>query len=155
MAILRTRAIAASALLLLGFGTARAQTKTDPAEAQIQYVGGITLCANNPETLAQWYTKKFGLVLDHHDGGVYWGQVKYMVKDVEIEMDFGIHPVSDDCIKAEKGTVITFHVDNYSRYADKLKSKGLKPYDVQPAGEFGTFAYYLDIENNKIAIWGK
>src|ERR1700733_14678448 len=140
---LRIRAIVASALLMVGFGTAMAQTKTEPDEPQIQYVGGITLCANNPKTLAQWYREKFGLILDHQDGAVYWGQGKYK----DIEMDFGIHPASNDCIKAEKGTVITFHVDNYARYADKLKSKGLIPYDTQDGGEFGTFAYYSDIEN--------
>ena len=151
MNILRTRAIAASVLLLLGFGTALAQTKTEPDEPQIQYVGGLTLCANNPKALAQWYTEKFGLAVDNHDGEVYWGQVKHQ----DMEMDFGIHPASNDCIKAEKGTVITFHVDNYARYADKLKSKGLIPYDTQDGGEFGTFAYYSDIENNRIAIWGK
>lgn len=129
-----------------------AQTKTEPDEPQIQYVGGITLCADNPKALAQWYTEKFGLIIDNHEGQIYWGQVKY--KDAE--MDFGIHPASGDCHKSEKGFVITFHVDNYARYADKLKSKGLIP-DEPPvdAGKFGMFAYYSDPENNKIAIWGK
>ena len=150
MNISRTRAITISALIMLGFGTAMAQTKTEPDEPQIQYVGGITLCANNPMALAHWYTEKFGLNLDNHSGGIYWGQVKYK----DIEMDFGIHPASDECHKAEKGFAITFHVDNYARYVDKLKSKGLIPEKTVDGGKFGQFAYYSDIENNQIAIWG-
>jgi predicted enzyme related to lactoylglutathione lyase len=151
MNILRTRTIAAAALLMLGFGTAMAQPKAEPDEPKIQYVGGITLCANNPKALAQWYTEKFGLDLtEPSDGKIYWGRVLYK----DMEMDFGIHPAGKDCPKAENGFVITFHVDNYARYADKLKSKGLVPDDTADAGKFGKFAYYSDIENNKIAIWG-
>jgi catechol 2,3-dioxygenase-like lactoylglutathione lyase family enzyme len=144
-----TRAIAAFALMMLGVGTAAAQPKADPDEPRIQYVGGITLCANNPKTLAQWYTDKFGLKIDGEYHGIYFGSVKYK----DIEMDFGIHPAGDDCHKAEKGFAITFHVDNYARYIDKLKSKGLVPSDTDKEPN-GQFAYFLDLENNKIAIWG-
>lgn len=135
---------------MLAVGTAMAQGKTAPDEPKIQYVGGITICANNPKTLAQWYTEKFGLNLDGEYKGIYYGSVKYN----GMEMDFGIHPASDECHKSDKGFVVTFHVDHFARYVDKLKSKGVIPDSPPEKYPNGQFANYSDLENNKITLWG-
>jgi hypothetical protein len=119
-------------------------------ESRIEYLGGLTICANNPKSLADWYTNKFGLSLANEYRGIYFGTLKFN----GAELNIGIHPVSFDCQKPPKGFAMTFRVDNYAGYLAKLAGRGLSPFKTE-AGGFGNFAYFLDLEQNIVAIWGK
>jgi predicted enzyme related to lactoylglutathione lyase len=143
--------IAAVLMLVSGTGYIYAQTKSNPDEARIEYLGGITICADDPKSLADWYTNKFGIPVDHEYRGMYYGTLKF--NDVELNM--GIHPVSADCQKPPKGFAMTFHVDDYDGYLEKLARKGLVPYKTDPPSGYGRFAYFLDLEKHEVAIWGK
>lgn len=129
---------------------ASAQVSGPAGEPRIDYIGGLTLCADNPQALARWYTEKFGLKIDNEYQGIYYGTVKMNGGD----LNMGIHPTSADCRKAAKGFTITFHVDSYPGYLAKLKSRGLEPYKTEDSGPYGTFAYFSDLEGNTVAIWG-
>lgn len=141
--------IAAASLLLFGAPTAPAPNSDEP---RIEYLGGLTLCANDPKALANWYTHTFGVPVDHEYHGMYYGTLKF--KDVAFNL--GIHPVSAKCQKPPKGLALTFHVDSFDRYLAKLAANGLSPYKpTEDGGPMGKFAYFLDPEQNEVAIWGK
>lgn len=142
--------LAVALVLMFSAKPTKAQAAPAPADPQIQYVGGITICADNPKALAAWYTDKFGLKIDQEFNGIYYGSVKYK----DMDLNFGIHPASGDCQRSAKGFTVTFHVDNYAKYVDKLKTNGIVPFNTSDSGQFGKFAEYLDLENNKITVWG-
>ncbi len=139
-------------VLTLSGHNSMAQVKPALDEPRIEYLGGMTICANDPKALAAWYTDILGIKLEPADNGIYWGAID--------KLQFGIHPAKEDVSKecdkeAAKGFVMTFRVDNYERYLAKLKAKGIVIERTVPAGNFGTFAYFRDPENNPVAIWGK
>lgn len=139
----------AAAAMLLSLPVMGAQPKTN--DAKIEYLGGLTLCANDPKTLAEWYTNTFGVPVDQSYGGMYYGTLKFGA----VELNLGIHPVSVNCQKPGKGLALTFHVDHYDAYLEKLAAKGLTPYKTDPDAGYGKFAYFRDPEQNEVAIWGK
>ena len=138
-------------MTLLSASRLCAQTKSNSTGARIEYLGGITICANDSKALADWYTNKFGLPLDNKYGDIYYGTLAFN----GVELSIGIHPVEPDCQKPPKGFALTFHVDDYDGYLVKLAGKGLVPYKTDPPSKMGKFAYFLDLENNEVAIWGK
>ncbi len=138
--------------IVFGINRSYAQTSPTADESKIEYLGGLTICANDSKTLAAWYTDIFGIKLEPADNGIYWGSIE--------KLQIGIHPAKGDASKecdpeVAKGFVLTFHVNNYKGYLDRLKAKGIVIESAVPAGDFGTFAYFRDPENNKVAIWGK
>ena len=147
---MKTIATAVSILLLCA-GCAFAQAKPKAPEAKIEYLGGLTLCANDAKALAAWYTNIFGVPVDNEYHGMYYGTLKFN----GVELNLGIHPVAADCQKPPKGLALTFHVDSYDGYLAKLAAKGLTPYKQDPDAGYGKFAYFLDPEQNEVAIWGK
>ena len=138
-----------ASILICGFDRSYAQPKANTDEARIEYLGGITLCANDTKALSRWYTEVFGIDLHNEYQGIYYGSIKFK----GIELNMGIHPNSEECHKAARGLTMTFHVNNYERYLSVLKSKGLLPYKTEK-DEGGQFAYFLDLENNQVAVWG-
>lgn len=145
------RIVMAASVALLAAGSLYAQTTPAPTAPRIEYLGGLTLCANDPKALADWYTHKFGVPVDNEYNGMYFGTLAFG----DVKFNMGIHPVSGDCQKPPKGLAMTFHVDNIDGYLATLASKGLTPYKTDPDAGYGKFAYFLDPEQNELAIWGK
>lgn len=119
----------------------------DIASPKIDYIGGIQIEAKDPKSLAEWYSNKFGLEIKmEYEGGYYGGFTgKY------IALHIGIIPEKN--LGGNSNIALTFHVDNFSAYLDRLKSNGIIPIKTDKDNE-GRFAFFNDPENNKIGIWG-
>lgn len=114
---------------------------------KIDYVGGIQIEAKNPKSLAEWYSNKFGLNIQmEYEGGYYGG-----FKGENVNLHIGIVP--GESTEGKSNISLTFHVDDFKAYLDILKSKGIIPIQTMKDNE-GQFAFFFDLENNKIGIWG-
>ncbi len=117
-------------------------------DPKIEYVGGIVIQATDPASLAAWYTKTFGFETSmQHEGGYYggfrasWG-----------ELHFGIVPGKKNP-EHDSNISIVFRVSDFDGYLKKLKQNGLTPGEITDDGE-GRFASFVDLEGNRISIWG-
>lgn len=68
-----------------------------------------------------------------------------------VSLRIGIVSAKD--IKGNGTISLTFHVDDFNNYLDDLKSKGIIPLQTMEDNE-GKFAFFNDLENNEIGIWG-
>lgn len=114
---------------------------------KIDYIGKIIIEAENPKALAEWYTNKFGLIVDLEFRGEFHGGFTSENHRLYIE----ITPISN--VNAKNNISLIFHVDNYKEYLHNLKTRFVIPYTTESNHE-GTFAFFRDPENNKIAIMG-
>jgi predicted enzyme related to lactoylglutathione lyase len=118
--------------------------------AQLDYVGGLVIEANDPRRLAQWYSEKFGLLMGVElNGAIYGG-----FRSDTVSFHFGIMPRKRRIKSGESpGVGITFHVDDFDGYVAELTSRGLKPVG-EAHDEDGHFAVYRDPEGHELTIWG-
>ncbi|UMB59988.1 hypothetical protein MHL31_13000 [Lutibacter sp. A80] len=114
---------------------------------KIDYVGKIVIEAKNPKVLAEWYTNKFGLIIELEYYGEFHGGFTSNNRNLYIE----IVPTTAD--EAQSNISLTFHVDDFKGYLHNLKTKGIIPITTDFTHE-GEFASFKDPENNKIAIMG-
>lgn len=115
---------------------------------KIDYISKIIIEASNPKKLAEWYTHKFGLSIKLEFQGEFHGGFRNNGMSFYIE----IIP-SNKKEKKVSNISLTFHVNNFKEYVHNLKLKHVIPYKTEFSHE-GNYAFYRDLENNKIAILG-
>lgn len=118
--------------------------------ARIEYVGGIEIHADEPESLANWYTEKFGLKATSEYKGGYYG----VMNTPAGPLHFGMTPREDGAATPDRNISLTFRVSDFSDYLLQLKDVGLHP-DREIKDEEGRFAIFHDPEGNELLIWGE
>jgi predicted enzyme related to lactoylglutathione lyase len=116
--------------------------------AKIEYVGGIEIRSGSPETLARWYTEKFGLAATFEYEGGYYG----IIDTPAGPLHFGMTPRKDGA-GFDKNVALTFRVSDFSAYLAQLEAAGLQPVQEMEDQE-GRFAVFHDPEDNELLIWG-
>lgn len=128
-------------------------TGTAFAGPHLQYVGGVSICAEDPGKLAAFY-EKLGISTkplkepEGYFGGFQWEKVDF---------HFGLYKKGAQkvwCDEAAPTFGVSFRVSDYDGYLKKVVANGLKPFDEMTAPE-GRFALFRDPEGNFISIWGK
>lgn len=115
---------------------------------KIDYIGKIVIEANNPKKLADWYTNKFGLDINLEF------QTEFHKTVINKHMRLYIEIVKSKEKSRERSNIeLIFHVTNFKEYLHNLKLKHLIPYKTIFNHE-GRYAYFKDLEGNKIAIQG-
>lgn len=116
-------------------------------------IGGIFFKAKDPQALQQWYKQHLGMDVQAWGGAVFsWadaegtpvgGMTIWAVKSVE---DDGFEPSSTPFM-------INYRVENARELAAVLREEGCQVLDKIDESEFGTFAWVIDPEGNKVELW--
>lgn len=117
----------------------------------VRGIGGIFFKAKNPKMLQQWYVENLGLKPDD-EGYIYfrWSNLKKPGYTL-----WGPFPEDTKYFNPTKSSwMINFVVSDIKGMFAMLKSRGV---EVDERGiqetEEGKFAWFTDIEGNKIEMW--
>jgi predicted enzyme related to lactoylglutathione lyase len=115
-------------------------------------LGGIFLKANNPEKIREWYKIHLGIESESWGAQLNWGdetnskQPGYNVWN-PFKADTTYFEPSD------KQFMINFRVENLKELVSLLKIEGIEIIGEMIEDDFGTFAWILDPEGNKLELW--
>jgi len=120
---------------------------------QVTGIGGVFFKAKgDPKVLAAWYQEHLGIKLAPWGGAVFrWPDDKAKDKGVTAwnidEKD------SEKFSHSEANFMINYRVDDLLGMVANLKAAGIKILEGPDISEYGKFAWILDPEGNKIALW--
>jgi predicted enzyme related to lactoylglutathione lyase len=123
--------------------------------AEIQYVGGISICSRDAGKLAEWY-QRFGIGMTHMpDQGGWFGGFQWN----EVDFHFGLYQRGffeewcSDSFEPTPTAAFSYRVSDFDGYLEKLKLQNIEPFEIMTAPE-GRFAIFTDPEGNALSIWG-
>lgn len=112
-------------------------------------IGGVFIRAENPKALAAWYEKHLGIDF----GGKVYTDFQFQEK----EKGWAAFSLFDKETKyfepSPKQFMINFRVENLDELLKTLRTEGVHVFDETEDGDYGKFAWILDIEGNKIELW--
>ena len=117
----------------------------------VRGIGGVFFKSKDPKRLQKWYVENLGLNPDEA------GYIYFMWSDLEKPgyTLWGPFPKDTKYFEPSKSSwMINFVVDDISKMVKRLKSKGVEvdERDIQET-EQGKFAWFIDLEGNKIELW--
>ncbi|MEZ4386100.1 MAG: VOC family protein [Candidatus Krumholzibacteriia bacterium] len=116
-------------------------------------IGGIFFQANDAAALQAWYKRHLGIDVQA------WGGAAFRWTDAAGEPIGGstiwsIGPVGSDYYAPSRATfMINYRVDDLHALVAVLKQEGCDVLDKIEESEFGTFAWVMDPEGNKVELW--
>lgn len=108
-------------------------------------IGGIFFRAKDPDALAAWYEKHFGINQVNESG--MWEQEAGPTVFSPFKHD------TDYFGRKEQQFMINIRVNNIDEFVEKLSADGVKIDDERMDYEYGKFAWVYDPEENKIELW--
>ena len=118
--------------------------------ARILGVNAIVLFANDPAALAEWYTKRLGLVTIHNlDDGNWYGEIDDPRSGLTFQ--FAIFPAKPPLTAGGRGLMITYRVDDLDLFLRGLEAEGERIQRM--TADYGRFARLQDPEGNPIELW--
>lgn len=121
------------------------------SEMSVRGIGGVFFKSKDTKKLQEWYIEKLGLKPD--DGGyIYFMWSDLMKPGYTL---WGPFPKDTKYFDpSDSSWMINFVVDDIAKMVDSLKSKGVKVDErgIQETEE-GKFAWFIDLEGNKIELW--
>lgn len=111
----------------------------------ISGIGGIFFRSKDPESLADWYEKHFGISKVSEAGP--WAQEAGFTV-------FSPHPTDTEYFgRADQPFMLNFRVGDLDSVLTALGGAGVRIDDNREDSEYGNFAWVYDPENNKIELW--
>ncbi len=106
-------------------------------------IGGVFLRADNPETLADWYSKHLGIDMSR---GAWMQSAGPTV--------FAPFPRGSDYFPADRQVMLNFRVDDLDTLLEHLKQAGIET-ETRPDwnSKVGRFARIHDPEGNPVELW--
>ena len=118
-------------------------------------IGGIFFKANDPEKLASWYSKHFGLEIQDF-GGAMFRENEGSVQKVKREAYTLWSPFPADTdyfAPSEKPFMINFRVSDLDGLLAELRRDGVNVDERTDKSEFGYFGWVMDPEGNRVELW--
>jgi len=111
-------------------------------------IGGIFFKAKDAPALQAWYKKHLGI--DVQD----WGGTAFPWSDPEGMTVWSIAPeISDQFAPSSAPFMINYRVEDLHSLVKVLKEEGCNVLEKIDASDFGTFAWVIDPEGNKVELW--
>lgn len=112
---------------------------------KISGIGGIFFRAKDPEALADWYEKHFGI--SKVSAGDPWTQEAGFTV-------FSPFPSDTDYFgRVDQPFMLNFRLDDLEGALAALKKAGVRIDNAREDTEYGNFAWVYDPEDNKIELW--
>jgi predicted enzyme related to lactoylglutathione lyase len=119
--------------------------------ARITGIGGIFFKARHPEALGEWYRQHLGLEVESWGGAV--------LRAGSAENPGGTATwslVSQDTTRFEPSSapfMVNYVVDDLASLLGSLRASGCNVLGGPEQSQFGSFAWVLDPEGNKVELW--
>lgn len=116
-------------------------------------IGGIFFKCKDPEKIKQWYQTHLGMTMDPYGVKFDWRENSDSSKKGSTIWS----PFSDKTNYFEPSTkefMINYRVENLEALVEELKKEGVTILDKIETYDYGKFVHILDIEGNKIELWG-
>jgi predicted enzyme related to lactoylglutathione lyase len=136
------------------------QRVTTTAPVRVAGIGGLFLKANDPATLAQWYTKHLGVEFqgggdDCGAGQNFW--TEFVCHDdsdpaKRITVVFAIQSAKSKLPQERHAIEINYRVTELDRLLTQLTTAGIAV-EKREDYEYGRFAWIHDPENNRIELY--
>lgn len=115
-------------------------------------LGGVFFKAKDPKALGAWYKEHLGLPVED------WGVVFNMADTVQLKP--GAYNVwspfsekTDYIQPSEKPFMFNFIVDDLAALTKQLREEGIEVKEHGEESEYGSFAWVMDPEGNKVELW--
>lgn len=120
--------------------------------AKVTGLGGVFFKADDPERLYQWYEKHLGIAREHGYVGFQWRDAKN--PDQEGVTAWAIFPKDTKKFDPSRADVMmNYRVENLDKLLEELRAAGVQIDPKREDYEYGSFAWILDPEGNKIELW--
>jgi predicted enzyme related to lactoylglutathione lyase len=113
-------------------------------------IGGIFFKAKDAPALQAWYKQHLGIDVQS------WGGTAFSWADADGEPTAGTTVWSigaDSFGPSNTSFMINYRVEDARALAAVLKQEGCQVLDKIDESEFGTFAWVIDPEGNKVELW--
>ena len=116
-------------------------------------IGGIFFTARDPRALRAWYQRHLGIDVQE------WGGAAFSWADADGTPTGGttiwsISPQgSEQFVPGSAPFMINYRVDDVRALAAALTEEGCHVLDRIDDSEYGTFAWVIDPEGNKVELW--
>jgi predicted enzyme related to lactoylglutathione lyase len=117
----------------------------------VRGIGGVFFKSKNPKKLQEWYIEKLGLEPDE-DGYIYfkWSELKKPGYTL-----WGPFPEDTKYFSpSDASWMVNLVVDNIAKMLSRLKENRV---EIDERGiqetEEGKFAWFIDLEGNKVELW--
>jgi len=119
-------------------------------------IGGVFLYANDPHTLAEWYTRNFGLAFHSEMSDTF-----YMVFNDQDENDHEAHRSTVFAIMQAKKPLgperseymINYRVDDLPGFLQQLQANRVETAAIEEHQGIGYFSWTQDSEGNRIELY--
>lgn len=115
-------------------------------------LGGIFFKSPQPETLKEWYQEHFGLPTDQYGYMFTWRDALSPLRIGHTQ--WSIFPDTGAYMEpGKKDFMLNYRVQNMQKLLQVLTSKGVEIIGEPQSYEYGTFAWVMDPDGNKIELW--
>lgn len=111
---------------------------------KITGIGGCFFRSKDPEALARWYEKNFGI--NSMSSTSVWEQAAGPTVFAPFNADSSYFPATQSCM-------FNFRVSDMAAMLAQLQANGVKIDETQQEDAIGKFAWVYDPEGNKIELW--
>ncbi|HLX62307.1 MAG TPA: VOC family protein [Planctomycetota bacterium] len=119
--------------------------------ANIAGIGALVIYANEPITLADWYTNKFGFAFQRNPkDNCHYGELRDTSTGATIFL--GIYPAKQQLPQGNRAVMINYKLVNFDSFVAKLEKSGVK-IESRRADGASKFATISDPEGNPIELW--
>ena len=139
-----------------GFAFKTVITKQSNDQAKMKRVtgiGGIFFKCKDPKKMREWYQTHLGLNTNQYGTVFEWYQGADSTKKGFSQWS----PFKETTKYFEPSTkefMINYRVDNLEALVEELKKEGVTITDTLQTFDYGKFVHIMDIEGNKIELWG-
>lgn len=107
-------------------------------------IGGFFFRSKDPETLANWYEKNFGI--NSMNNTSIWQQEAGVTVFAPFKADSDYFPATQYCM-------LNFRVSDMKAMLEQLQKNKVRIDDKRQEDSIGKFAWVYDPEGNKIELW--
>ena len=116
-------------------------------------IGGIFFQAEDPEKLYQWYEKHLGMRRDATAGGVLLQWRENDAPEKEGLTVWALFGKSSKQFEPSRAPfMLNYRVENLDGLLEALRAEGVTV-DKREDYDYGSFAWIMDPEGNKIELW--
>ncbi|OGO64111.1 MAG: hypothetical protein A2Z45_09965 [Chloroflexi bacterium RBG_19FT_COMBO_55_16] len=123
-------------------------------------IGGVFIYANDPRSLAEWYSRHLGIEFTRDETSDSYYMVFYY-RDVDdpskrLDTAYAIRPAKDLLGSDRNQFMINFRVNDLEALATQLSAAGIAVEEIQILRDeegFGKFTQLVDLEGNHIELY--
>jgi len=123
-------------------------------------IGGVFIYANDPRSLAEWYSRHLGIEFTRDETSDSYYMVFYY-RDVDdpskrLDTAYAIRPAKDLLGSDRNQFMINFRVNDLEALATQLSAAGIAVVEIQILRDeegFGKFTQLVDLEGNHIELY--